>query len=37
MGGAIWNSTRNKNAYKYEIEKCNDKEASRKLTKKRNI
>ena len=32
--GAIWNSTRNKNAYRYTFVKYN--EASRKIIKRRN-
>ena len=34
--GAIWNSTQNKNTYRYMFENYNDREATRKIIKKRN-
>ena len=33
--GAVWNSSRNKNAYKYMFEKYNNKETSRNIIKKK--
>ena len=35
--GAVWNSSRNKNAYKYMFEKYNNKETSRNIIKKKEM